>query len=411
VVTNTQIPIGYKQIELGVIPDEWDIKRLGDIGKSIIGLTYSPSDVVSYGKLVHRSSNIRDNRLLYDDNVYVKKVFSQKLILKENDILICVRNGSRNLIGKSALIIGKSIGETFGAFMSVFRSDKYQPFIFYLIVSNIVQKQINQSLGATINQITNKTLNDFLIPYPLNPEERIAITTVLSDIDALIEQLKNLIAKKKAIKQGLMHQLLTGKKRLLGFSGKWEVKKLGEIANVIGGGTPSTYNPSYWNGMINWFTPTEIGLNKYTYTSIRKITEEGLANCSARILQKGAILLTTRAGIGDVSILMNEGCTNQGFQSLVANDDESYEFLYYLVSTLKNVLIQNASGSTFLEISPNRIKQIEVKIPNLKEQTAIANILSDMDAEIEKLKQKRDKYQMLKQGVMQQLLTGKIRLL
>jgi type I restriction enzyme S subunit len=135
-----------------------------------------------------------------------------------------------------------------------------------------------------------------------------------------------------------------------------------------------------------------------------------LKNCSARILPTGTVLLTTRAGIGDMSILMNEGCTNQGFQSLIANNDTSYEFLYYLVSTLKNVLIQNASGSTFLEISPNKIKQIDAKIPNLKEQNAIAAILSDMDADIESLEQKRDKYTMLKQGMMQQLLTGGIRI-
>jgi type I restriction enzyme S subunit len=107
---------------------------------------------------------------------------------------------------------------------------------------------------------------------------------------------------------------------------------------------------------------------------------------------------------------MNEGCTNQGFQSLIANNDTSYEFLYYLVSTLKNILIKNASGSTFLEISPNKIKQIEVKIPSIEEQTAIVVILSDMDAEIENLEQKRDKYTMLRQGMMQQLLTGRIRM-
>ena len=143
----------YKQTEIGVIPEDWDVKNLGDIGDSIIGLTYTPRDVVSYGKLVHRSSNIQNNRLSYNDNVYVNKTINENLILRENDILICVRNGSRDLIGKSALIKGKAVGETFGAFMSVFRSDEYQPFIFYLFLSNLVQRQINQSLGATINQI------------------------------------------------------------------------------------------------------------------------------------------------------------------------------------------------------------------------------------------------------------------
>jgi len=188
------------------------------------------------------------------------------------------------------------------------------------------------------------------------------------------------------------------------------VKKLGEIADVVGGGTPSTFVSEYWNGTINWFTPTEIGLNKYTYESQRKLTKEGLSNCSARILPIGTILLTSRAGIGDLSILKSEGFTNQGFQSLISKEGYSNEYIYYLMLTLKNVLLKNASGSTFLEISPNKIKQIEVAIPDYDEQTRIDTILSDMDAEITALEQKLAKYKKIKQGTMQELLTGRIRL-
>jgi type I restriction enzyme S subunit len=207
-----------------------------------------------------------------------------------------------------------------------------------------------------------------------------------------------------------MQQLLTGKKRLAGFSGEWEVKRLGDVADIIGGGTPSTFVSNYWNGNINWFTPTEIGTEKYVFDSVRKITKDGLINCSAKILPIGTILLTTRAGIGDISILKKEACTNQGFQSFVTKDSFYNEFLYYLISTLKNVLIQNASGSTFLEISPNKIKQIQISIPTIEEQTAIATILSDMDAEISQLEGRRAKMGELKQGMMQELLTGRIRL-
>ena len=128
------------------------------------------------------------------------------------------------------------------------------------------------------------------------------------------------------------------------------------------------------------------------------------------MLPVGTILLTTRAGIGDLSILMMEGCTNQGFQSLIAKEGYFNEYLYYLMQTMKNVLIQNASGSTFLEISPNKIKQIEISIPSFEEQTRIATILSDMDAEITALETKLEKYKKVKLGMMQNLLTGKIRL-
>lgn len=192
---------------------------------------------------------------------------------------------------------------------------------------------------------------------------------------------------------------------------EWEVMHLGDIANVIGGGTPSTFNDDYWNGDINWFTPTEIGLKKYSYESIRKITKKGLENSPARILPIGTILLTSRAGIGDVSILMNEACTNQGFQSLVAKGEINNEFLYYVVTTLKKVLLQNASGSTFLEISPKKVKSIQLALPpTLKEQTAITAALSDIDTLIENLAKLIAKNRNIKQGVMQEFLTGRKRL-
>ena len=188
----------------------------------------------------------------------------------------------------------------------------------------------------------------------------------------------------------------------------WSVKNIGSLAKVVGGGTPRTFNGEFWNGDINWFTPTEIGLKKYSHESVRKITKKGLENSSANLLPIGTVLLTTRAGIGDVSILMTESTTNQGFQSLIANESVSGEFLYYLVSTLKNVLLQNASGSTFLEISPSKLRAIKVTIPPTKsEQTAIATALSDADALISSLEKLIAKKRNIKQGAMQQLLQPK----
>ncbi len=188
----------------------------------------------------------------------------------------------------------------------------------------------------------------------------------------------------------------------------WLPFKLGEISSIIGGGTPSSFVKVYWNGDINWYTPTEIGNSKYSYESIRKITKVGYDNCSANMLPIGSILLTTRAGIGDISILMNEGCTNQGFQSFIAKEFIDNEFLYYLISTLKSTFLKNASGSTFLEISPNKIKAILVSIPPTKtEQTAIATALSDADALISSIEKLIAKKRNIKQGAMQKLLEPK----
>lgn len=202
---------GYKKTEVGVIPEDWDCIQLGNIGDCIIGLTYKPSDVKDYGRLVLRSSNINENRLVFTDNVYVDIPIKDDLVVQENDILICVRNGSRNLIGKCALIDKKSTGQTFGAFMSVFRSI-YGRYLFNCFQSSIIKKQLNEIMGATINQITNKDLKSFYVPLPNNDEEQQAIAEALSDVDAVVSSLTKLINKKKNIKQGAMQELLTGKK-------------------------------------------------------------------------------------------------------------------------------------------------------------------------------------------------------
>ncbi len=159
----------------------------------------------------------------------------------------------------------------------------------------------------------------------------------------------------------------------------WQKVRLGDIAKIIGGGTPSTQITSFWNGSINWFTPTEIGITKYVYKSQRTITPLGLKNSSAKLLPIGTILLTSRASIGDCAILKVVATTNQGFQSLIPLEKINNEFLYYLILTLKNKLLKLASGSTFLEVSPNKIKNLLIPLPPLNEQSAIANILSDLD--------------------------------
>jgi len=405
-----EVKAGYKQTELGVIPEDWDVFNLDKLSDRIGDGIHSTPKYSTDGDYFFINGNNLNNGII-EITADTKRVSKDEYLIHKREInnttvLLSINGTIGNIAfyNNENIILGKS-----AAYINL-NNGLDKRYLYQIFQTEFIKKYFDNELtGSTIKNLGLGSIRNSPIPLPPTKSEQSAIATILSDTDALIERLEKLIAKKKAIKQGTMQQLITGKKRLPGFSGEWDMRKLGEITTVIGGGTPSTYTPDYWNGVINWFTPTEIGLNKYTYSSLRKITEEGLKKCSARILPKGTVLLTTRAGIGDASILMNEGCTNQGFQSLVANDDISSEFLYYLVSTLKNVLIKNASGSTFLEISPNKIKQIDAKIPNLKEQTAIATILSDMDAEIEALEQTLDKYTMIKQGMMQQLLTGRIR--
>ncbi|GAA8450981.1 restriction endonuclease subunit S [Helicobacter pylori] len=190
----------------------------------------------------------------------------------------------------------------------------------------------------------------------------------------------------------------------------WQRVRLGDIAEIIGGGTPSTQVASFWNGSINWFTPTEIGITKYVHKSQRTITLLGLKKSSAKLLPIGTILLTSRASIGDCAILKVVATTNQGFQSLIPLEKINNEFLYYLILTLKNKLLKLASGSTFLEVSPNKIKNLLIPLPPLNEQIAIANILSDVDNYLHALRALILKKESVKKALSFELLSQRKRL-
>ena len=189
------------------------------------------------------------------------------------------------------------------------------------------------------------------------------------------------------------------------FTEEWETKPINDLAVVIGGGTPDTTVKSYWDGKIQWFTPSEIGKTKYVDSSLRTITEEGLNNSSAKLLPPNTILLSSRATIGECSLSLRECATNQGFQSLVSK--KCYvDFLYYLIQTKKRDLIRKSCGSTFLEISANEVRKIQVSVPTDVEQQKIAGLLSLIDERIATQNKIIEKLQSLIKGLSQQLLSS-----
>ena len=168
--------------------------------------------------------------------------------------------------------------------------------------------------------------------------------------------------------------------RFKGFTDVWEQRKLGEISNIVGGGTPSTEVESYWNGNIIWYSPAEIGSQIYVSNSQRKITELGLEKSSARLLPVGTVLFTSRAGIGNMAILKEKACTNQGFQSIIPiqNKLNSY-FIFSRSNELKKYAETVGSGSTFVEVSGKQMSEMEIKIPQIKEQVKIADLFNNLD--------------------------------
>jgi type I restriction enzyme S subunit len=247
------------------------------------------------------------------------------------------------------------------------------------------------------------------LPVPPLPEQR-AIATALSDVDALLAALDRLIAKQRDLKQAAMQQLLTGQTRLPGFTGKWETKRLGEIIEEIGdGATPSTNDASNFGGHINWVVIDDIK-DEITFTKAT-LTERGLNACAATLWKPGTLIVSTGATIGEVGIAMIPVATKQGICGIIFDQNQAAtRFLKYWFFKNKSVLLAKAQGSTIKEVRAPTLIQIEITLPPLPEQTAIANVLSDMDLELAALEQRRDKTRALKQGMMQELLTGRTRL-
>ena len=170
------------------------------------------------------------------------------------------------------------------------------------------------------------------------------------------------------------------KVRFAGFTETWEQRKLGEIADIVGGGTPSTNNPSYWNGDIDWYAPAEIGEQIFLTGSQKKITVTGLQKSSATILPVGSVLFTSRAGIGNTAILAKQGATNQGFQSIVPDSQitDSY-FIFSRTHELKKYAEIVGAGSTFTEVSGKQMARMPILMPKIDEQVCIGTFFRNLD--------------------------------
>ncbi|MGI6354638.1 MAG: hypothetical protein GX937_04645 [Lentisphaerae bacterium] len=410
------VPPGYKRTEVGLIPVDWDVKTLNELGTFMKGKGIKRDDVTDDGFACIRYGEIYTR---YNDYVYSfasripESVAQTAQPLKAGDLLFAGSGETAEEIGKCVAYLGEEEAYAGGDIVILRPVGQNSLYLGHLLNHAVVAEQkARYGQGDAVVHISARNLAIIRLPLPPTTYEQGAIAEVLSDMDGLIAALEKLIAKKQAIKQATMQQLLTGKTRLPGFTDTWNDTTIGAVADIRNGSTPSTQVPHYWNGSIPWCTPTDITgtRGKYLEHTARNITEAGLASCAASLLPPGTLLLCSRATIGELKIARTHVCTNQGFKSLVCHGGTSHEFLYYLIQTLKPQLIERAIGSTFLEIGKRDLAAIPLTIPLANEQSAIASVLSDMDAEIEALEQRRDKTQELKQGMMQQLLTGRVRL-
>ncbi|WP_234774738.1 restriction endonuclease subunit S [Paraburkholderia tropica] len=406
---------GYKRTEVGVVPEDWDVVTASDACELVVDCKNRTPPVVNHSDYaVVRTPNVRNGQFVVEDlrftdeNSY--REWTARAVPQNGDIMItreaplgevCAVPADRKVcLGQRMMLYRPSLSRTNSSYL------------LYSLMSLPVRANLLRKIGgSTVGHAKVDDIRFLQLPLPSLSEQR-SIATSLSDVDALLSSLDQLIAKKRDIKQATMQQLLTGKQRLPGFSGEWETKFLGDVTQIVSGGTPKTSISEYWDGGIPWCTPTDITSRpgKYLRETARTISSQGLAASSATLLPAGSLLLCSRATIGELKISTTPVSTNQGFKALICGSAVNNEFLYYVLLTMKAAMVERASGSTFLEISKGDTSRLAIYLPQLDEQVAIASVLSDMDVEITELEQKREKTRALKQGMMQELLTGRIRL-
>ena len=257
--------------------------------------------------------------------------------------------------------------------------------------------------------LSGEIVKNLIVPVPSQLEQT-KIGNFFNQLDGIITLHQRKSETLKKLKRTLLQKMFPKKGQLKpelrfpGFTNDWEQRKLKDIAEIVGGGTPSTSVPTYWNGSIDWYSPTEVGKDNFARGSKRKISKEGLKNSSAKLLPPHkTILFTSRATIGEAAILEREGATNQGFQSIVTKEGTDVYFLYSYKNHLKKQALIKASGSTFLEISKKAIEELQVQLPSFEEQTKIGSFFRFIDQAITLHQRKLETYKKLKKSLLQKM--------
>ena len=357
---------------------EYEKYNLGELGSTLIGLTYSPADVVSEGgTIVLRSSNIKNGVTNYDDIVRVNKKIKDSIITRTNDILVCARNGSPRLIGKNAILKESDSNITFGAFMMIYRSND-NTYIHQLLSTKRFYSQVGENLGARINQITTSDFNSFEFYFPKSKEERIKIASLLALIDKRIETqnkiIEDLTKLKVAISQVCFEQKPIDEIPLHKFFKKGKA-----------GGTPTSTNKEYYDGEIPFLSINDITeQGKYIYSTEKHLSEKGLLNSSAWVVPVNSLILSMYASVGLTTINKIPLATSQAMFSMELKEPELIDYLYYYLTYFKYRYIHRyLETGTQSNINADIVRSI--KIPNYGKSKNIemSAMLANIDKKIE----------------------------
>ena len=402
------------------VPEGWSFKKLSDVGKCIRGLTYSPDNVVENGLLVLRSSNIQNDQISLSDNIYVNIDVETEFLTQPSDILICVRNGSRHLLGKSAFIDNKLPRATHGAFMTIYRSE-LNDFFRHHIKSDQFFIQVSRDIGATINSINTGNLLEYKFLTPPLPEQK-KIASILTSVDDVIENTQRQIDKLQELKKATMNALLTKgightefKDSELGRIPKsWEVQALNQICIKIQDGTH--FSPPTGGNDFKYITSKNIKMGQLDLTNVETVSEAEHKKIYKRCdVIFGDILLTKDgANTGNVAInYLEEQFSLLSSVAFIRPDkdkcDAGYLMQFLMSDLAQNEISEQVSGNAITRLTLTKINNFKIILPALSEQIDMSSTLSSIDQLIIKNGRKLAQTQSLKKSLMQDLLTGKVR--
>lgn len=365
----------------------WEVKKLGEVCAFQRGLTYSKDDEVEFSNnCVLRSNNIDLNTMsiILDELKYLKEdfVIKEDKKVRSNSILICMSNGSKQHIGKVAFI-DKEYGYAFGGFMGLIKPNKYisSKFIYYSCISSSYRNFLTEiGNGANITNLKFTDLEKFPIAIP-PMEEQERIVAELDCLSGVIEKKRQQLKEYDALAQSIFYDMFGDP---ISNEKGWEVKRLGEIGEIISGSTPSTTDESNWGGDINWVTPAELNTQLFYGNTIRKITEK--AAKSLILMPIGTVLLSSRAPIGKLAITTAPMCCNQGFKNIICGNEINNIFLYhYLMLTMDDIKALGR-GATFKEVSKKNISDYKIYIPPVSLQEEFAEKIEAIEKQKELLK-------------------------
>ena len=336
-------------------------------------------------------------------------IVDKKYLSKIGDVVIPTSGETPEEIATATCVMTPNV--ILAGDLNIFRINDIDGRFFSYVINHKINKDISRiAQGKSIVHIKGEEISKIQIKYP-SDEEQQKILSFIKLLSLKIEKQKQLIDKLKKYKRGSLSALFPKKReitpqyRFAGFTKPWEQRKLGDIADIVGGGTPSTGNQSYWDGDIDWYAPAEIADQIYANSSQKKITGLGYENSSAKMLPPGTVLFTSRAGIGKTAILTRKGCTNQGFQSIVPHRGEldSY-FIFSRTEELKRYGELVGAGSTFVEVSGKQMAVMELMMPpTMREQQTIGGFFQQLDHLITLHQHKYDILLSLKNALLQQM--------